>query len=726
MKLLHTAKQKTILLLAAAVLLFSLWGYSLNGDESTVGTGESAGSGAQIASAGGMTLTYNSDGRNIILKDTTGYEWNSSVTEEAYDFSKLNDSWKKNVTSLVTIQHTEVKDINPNVKTLFSSEKETKITHSVKDNKLILELAYNVKIAFRLELWFENEALVVRLPKESIAETGKQQLLTVELMPYFGASSEFEEGYMVYPDGSGALKNHKSEASETVRGMAYTWGMYSEPITSLDSLESNRRNGVQNAFLPVYGIKNGNNAFVAYGTEGEAESSVVMHPAGDSIALNRMGFTFHYRSAYNIVLSNIKIKGKDTAENPNGKKYNEALSLADHEVRYQFLSKEQADYSGMAAAYRTYLLDSGALKPTDIDINLSVDLFMGAQENGLFSSSMVAATTISQAEELIQTIRSATGPKSLFTLSGWSKNGYGSYPQVMDTDSLIGSNGKLNKLLETLEGICLKAELFTAGTDNGGYSVGRDVIKAGNQIALTNTQNTRFLFNADTVEDRMAGLQKLKGGYSLENLGRLLYADYNEKAIVNKEDMKLRIQKMLEDVSKERTITVDGANLYTLGAADLVYNLPDTSSEYFITDQSIPFCQMVLYGSIPYTGAAGNLSADFDAKLLKWLEYGYVPFFELTYENADVLKYTDYNSLFTSTYALHEKNIKKAQDTFAEMKNAIGGGYILRHEADGALACVTYDNGVSLLINYAGTDAAYKGSTVKAKSYAIVKGGNAE
>lgn len=95
---------------------------------------------------------------------------------------------------------------------------------------------------------------------------------------------------------------------------------------------------------------------------------------------------------------------------------------------------------------------------------------------------------------------------------------------------------------------------------------------------------------------------------------------------------------------------------------------------------TFPFVQMVLHGSVAYTNDAGNLSSDFDRQLLRWLELGYTPHFVLTYNNAEKLKYTGYNHLFTSRYDRHADKLDKAYALYTDALSKVTGAYMVSHE----------------------------------------------
>lgn len=688
------------------------------------------------ADDGTVQLDYDSASRSFRVRDPYGFTWDSIVSEELYDYEQLNDSWKKNITSVLSIQYADVSGVNPSIKTAFSSDESTAVSSAMQGDVMTVTYSFGCGISLSLHAEVREGTVRFSIPADSIVEEGENKLISAELLPYFGACAEQEEGYLFYPDGCGAIKNHYSEASSTIRNMSYSFPLYGSEFSSIDTLRSEQKQGKQTAYLPVFGIKKGDAAFIAYSHQGEAESQITMYPSGASIDLNRISFSFTYRTSYTIPLSNIDINGKNTAKDINGRKFSEHLMAVDHEVTYAFLGADRADYSGMAGLYRETLLSEGLLRPSALtdSLGLSIDLFMGIEENGMFNSSFVTMTTAEQAEAIMQFCQERGYTDSLFTLVGWQKGGYGRYPNASAADSAFGGNKGITALLQDIYGgrILLQADPAYADSENGGFSTKRDVIVKGSQSAVTGGDDRLFLLNPAAQQrwfDRQLPLyEKLGAGFSFETIGRLLYRDEDERQPMSKEDVKIHLASLLEQAKQAGCLKIEGANLYGLAYADVVTGLSETSSQYFISDRDVPFVQMVLHGSVAYTDEPGNLSSDFDRQLLRWLEFGYTPYFMLTYENADQLKYTDYNQLFTSRYDMHQDKLEKAYTLYTQALSKISGAHMLSHQwldTDGTVVRVTYDNGVTVLLNYGDTAASGDGYTIEPRSYILREGGAA-
>lgn len=98
---------------------------------------------------------------------------------------------------------------------------------------------------------------------------------------------------------------------------------------------------------------------------------------------------------------------------------------------------------------------------------------------------------------------------------------------------------------------------------------------------------------------------------------------------------------------------VSGGNLYALNGVKHVIDAPMTATEYVIVDETIPLYEMILHGCVDYTGQALNtiVSDDWQAKLLKMVEYGASPRYTFTAQQASDMKYTALNRLYATTVA---------------------------------------------------------------------------
>jgi hypothetical protein len=131
---------------------------------------------------------------------------------------------------------------------------------------------------------------------------------------------------------------------------------------------------------------------------------------------------------------------------------------------------------------------------------------------------------------------------------------------------------------------------------------------------------------------------------------------------------------------------------------------------------------MVISGLIPYSAMAGNLSYDLNIQKLQWIEFGSLPYFSLTYKDALLLKETDYNALFTSTFDKWEERVVSVYNEFKENFSQIYGQQMILHEIieDGVVK-VGYEDGTLIYLNYNQEDRTIGSFTIPAKDYIITK-----
>ena len=174
-------------------------------------------------------------------------------------------------------------------------------------------------------------------------------------------------------------------------------------------------------------------------------------------------------------------------------------------------------------------------------------------------------------------------------------------------------------------------------------------------------------------------------------------------------------------MSKNKAVTsVQGGNLYALSSVEQLYDIPMTSSMQQMTDETIPWYSMIIYGSIPYTTVAGNQAGDLGLLCLQWVEYGAMPYFELTENSSTALIDTTYNKLFSSQYEKWGKRIFEVyKDMSARLKDITGHAMVRHERVTQELVAITYENGYRVIINYGDSDAELYGKLVPARDYVV-------
>ena len=141
------------------------------------------------------------------------------------------------------------------------------------------------------------------------------------------------------------------------------------------------------------------------------------------------------------------------------------------------------------------------------------------------------------------------------------------------------------------------------------------------------------------------------------------------------------------------------------------------------SDADVPFYQIVMHGSVVYTGDGFNYMYNASQQDLKYIEYGYIPFFILTEEEPyelrlSGLKHNFYSTVIDDWYSRIVETYKRYSEDFGDIWNV----EIQSHERlSNTVSCTTYANGVKVYVNYALTEQTVNGVTIGAEGYKVVR-----
>jgi hypothetical protein len=276
--------------------------------------------------------------------------------------------------------------------------------------------------------------------------------------------------------------------------------------------------------------------------------------------------------------------------------------------------------------------------------------------------------------------------------------------------------------------VFLASNFLEAREGSSGFNEQNDVVYLGNRAIWQS--GDLYLLSPTKSQEIYTSFEKTAekydiSGVSFLSIGQYLAYNYNDNDYVTKASCKEIWQTMLSS-SKETfgSTVVEGGNAYVLGNADIIMAVPLEDSGYQITTKSVPFYQMAVHGLVDFTGRAGNLSSDLTKDKLKWVEYGYLPYFELTYTGSEDLMYTDYNTLYSSTYSSWLEEAASIYKEFNEELTDVRNAYMLSHEEiEEDVYKVTYDNGYTVYVNYRDESVTVDGQTIEAEAYKVVKKG---
>lgn len=745
------------IILFAILIIFLVWGYfsiqnarrnaiTFN-DEYEEPEGnvdfEDPGKYVSVAKTDKLELFYNEAKGAIQVKNLeSGYLWKGICDNDVYDMSggSVNSMWRSYLQSPITITYNNLKRRDSGARTEYAGKDCKWMETEYLDNGVAVTYGFTSPGIFvTVEYILEDDQLIVRIPVDKIREEARFALTTVELLPYFGASRNEAGGYLFYPDGSGAITTYEKANTRPSNVLGANYYTYTNRYLAFQNLFDSDSYTRYTAAMPVYGIKNGDNALFAVFTEGAENTGVAVYPSGYVVDLNHVGFEIYTRNVYNVNMYSMST-ATGSATGGSIQRVDKTLIPEDREARYFFLSGEDADYGGMAATYREYLIEEGMLKEAIAqgeEMPLALRLLMGTTKSGILFDEYVTMTDFDQVQEILTRLSDAGVKDMEVVLSSWMK-GYDEYEYWGPASQLGGPGGMrdLNDYLETVVGskVYLENAFMFASSETSGISEKNDVAYDGLnlEISATNMDGTVFyLVNPLAAYERnLKFLDKLEKydrlGVAYADVGQYAYADFNENAPYTKSQAVKQLRELLgSTVDADRRVASQGANQYVYGYADYLFDLREESYGLSITDYAVPFLQMVISGRVPYsTEGAGNLSYDLQTQKLKWIEYGAIPNFYLTYESALKLRGAGYQWLFSSTFDDWEDVVVDTYKEFKENLSCVYGVQMVNHSyLTDDLIRVDYANGISVYINYGGEEAKAENVTVPAKGYVVVEGG---
>ena len=604
-------------------------------------------------------------------------------------------------------------------------------------------VSFTIPVEYRLT---EN-GLEAAVCTNQIVEKGGARITRIRLLPFFGAAGMTAEGYMVVPNGSGALIYLNNGAST----LSYTQNVYGiDPVVQSYTVTEM----TENARLPIFGMKNGDYAFLGRITGGDALGIINAGVSGGTNAYNSIYAEFCVREMELLNMFGVSGNQADVPAVENNL-YDEKLS-----VTYSFLDGDDADYSGMANCYRQQLIKEGVLTqasesgdiPFYLDILGGVEIqkhFMGVPYDGIY-----AMTTYEQADELLDELYKAGIGNVRMNYLGWFNGGV--YHDAADKVKLIralGSRAELEALSSRLEenggrlfvDVSFQNVSYTSRRFNGLLEASKYysgyVVELGALNPATMRQ-TSFLNWYDELgyyiispkflpwyighfEDELDELDI--SGVSLRDLGDTLASDKKRTEMIDRQMALEIVTAQYESLmGTGKSLMESGGNAYTFGYVTDIINAPVTYSRFYIIDEQIPLYEMVIHGSIDYAGESLNLmDKDVDEEqILTLIEYGAAPKFTLSYEESDNIKYTSSADMYSVCYTTWMEDAKEIYRQLNDALSSVSGASMIHHEIlESGLVEVKYDNGVTIYINK--TDNAINaagGVVVEAMSYQVAGG----
>ncbi|MBS5661485.1 MAG: hypothetical protein KHW79_09430 [Clostridiales bacterium] len=591
-------------------------------------------------------------------------------------------------------------------------------------------ISFRIPIEYRLE----KDSLTAKVVAEEIVTPSNAHLLTLDLLPYFGAADEKQEGYMLVPDGCGAIiRLNNGKASQ---------GTYQMPLygTDLSTEQTDNLTQKQILSLPVYGMKQGDSSFLAVIESGAAIANIRAAVGGTT-------------NSYNNIYPSFTLNNTQKADVPYSQAtsmyfYQKEMASCDLQVRFCFLNKDDADYSGMARRYQQYLIENGVFTQTSqYEPALYLNL-LGAinQEDNVFGipvQKTVALTSFSEAETIVKTLKDKGVGSVVVRYEGWCNGGllHSALTDIKVQKQLGGlkAQKKFQSFMEESGNRVywdMDLQYIPKNTLLDGYSsifdsprtiIGETAFSQQyNLVSGKSILQTALLSPGKYSDFAKQAINSLAGcagqDVSIGSMSNMLYSDFNSGKQFDRQQAAEAAAQTAALFRNSGKVLGSQPSDYVFESLSEVMNAPGSSNGYSLFDEEVPFYQMVIHGYLSYAGEPLNYANSIEDEILRMIETGTMPGFEWMYQSNSVLKKIDADYFAVS----YREWLDDAIETYTKVSGALNGlqgRRIVAHSKTAGVSCTEYDDGTKVYVNYNETDAAVDGHTVKARDYFVIKGG---
>lgn len=686
-----------------------------------------------IAENNNYALYMNEEFLSIIVYDkATGAYMESAVS---YDDGKNNETWLGAMKSalVLTMIH---QSIDTQQADLINDDVTKEITYT--DNGFSAEVFWKkYQLGMTLEVTLNEDGVTACIPDESIIEKSDSYYIgTISMYPYMGSTYlDSKEGYMFLPDGNGALiylddKDGRFNSGYSAMVYGKDIGFDDSEVISLLWDSYKMVTDANKVLAPVYGMAHTEEgiAYLAVIEEGSERTSIEASPNGTNIDYNRIQAKFVERRLYTQPTSNNSTSG-------SFKLVEADRSHSDLQIRFLFLNGEDANYCGMAGAYRDYLLDKGDLVVQEDSFRTRVDFLGTEREEWVIGTSAIVMTTVEDIRNIYADLETA-GVTDLFSVyKGWQKGGLYNLPiSTYKADSKIGGTKALTELLQEAAAKDIQLYLYNEALHinpdekNATFNVVKRVNKKKYEESTYKDVYSTLLYQ--TPARTQVILNKFMSSYSKKGVTNLalagitnnLYSYSYSSNFYTRYDCASVYEEAVATADQQMNLVLEQPYAYLWKYAESFMDMPMYNSSYIYEDENVPFLSIVLKGVMPVYSEYVNFEANKQEFFLKLIETGTYPSFYITQENSADLIYTNSCDIYSSQYSVYRDTIIAYAEELGEVNAKVDGAYIVGHEILGnGITVVTYDNGVQIYLNYSSTAQTAGGLTLEAMSYKVVE-----
>lgn len=676
-----------------------------------------------------LSLYYEKKEAVIAVRiNSTGYVWYSSPLD--WESDETASGFTKNaLPSLLSIR---AKDKNGTFRPANSYVNVVKRKglqfERIDDGIRLGHMFVREGIYIPLDVTIDENSILFSIPLYEIEEDEDRdnplKVLDIEINPYFGTAHSTEDGYILVPDGCGAVIKFNNKRS-TVPYQQYVYGR--DPSI----IPVKKKNVTQRISLPVFGLSRENAGFISVIESGAARGIINAETSGQVTDFNAVSatcilrdfdsFTFRERTG---TPRSINIFEKTKTEN-----IDEVFS-----VRYIFLDEDKNNIAGMAETYRDYLIEQNKFpyETTDEDPAFVIN-FIGASTKKLPKAGIpvnqdVPFTTFAEAKNIIEEYKSRGIENIIVKYDGWINGGVlGDYPEKPSPSKKLGGNKEFRKFLSYLSennipfyGAADFVNLYKQDIKHlkeltVNHAMNHSAVKVPDYRLSTFTDEKNsadsypyYILQPDVTAEGyrkfISALDKkysdFEIGLSPDTIGNEVSSDFDIKKGMSRSMAAETFRTLLEESSENRKLMLSQPNDYALAFTSYACDLPVSSSMYDIENYSVPFYQMVLKGYIPFSNLPQNRNTIRKNYVLSLLETGADPSYLLIAEHSDYIRdsrmqwFVNINKddFFEDSIEVYEEVI--------DILDSVKGETITDYSTDGKISRTVFSNGITIEVNY--------------------------
>ena len=594
---------------------------------------------------------------------------------------------------------------------------------------------FNVTVEYRLD----GPDFVVTVPLEELKYRRDYPILSLSVLPFFGSGGLDDEGFMLVPDGSGAIINFNNGKQNQAFYINSIYG-YDYALKREALVTDNQ------AYFPVFGVSHNNNSFICVLEDGNEGASITADVSGRNYTFNAVCAFYTIRNWDDVDISKAKVFAKA---------FERTELTGARQQRYIFTERD--GYVGMAETYRNYLLERyprlARMEEKELPFALGI---VGAidRREPVFGVSVTKAhplTTYNQAADMMEQFKQNNITNLRVNMYGWFNGGViHDAPTKFKLIRQMGGKKGFANLLDTAKrtdtDIFFETDftfIFNTTTFNG-FMINRDASKrlSRDKVILypfcvcfgersRGSYGRRYSYHLANQGYTVKAIDSFyenfnetgANGITFSDFGRSLNSNFDVKRSFSRSDAAaMQQEQMVKLREKGANMMIRGGNVFAAVHADFILDFPMESLGFNIIDESVPFYPMVFKGLIPYTGEPLNLTRDYTHAILKTVENGAGLQFLLMHATGENIQDTNYTRFFGSDFARWRQ---RAFDLYHRVNSELGhtvNMYMIDHQRLDLLVTKTvYEDGTKVLVNYGQEPFEYEGVVVESRDFSVIR-----